>query len=160
MFTFTAIDLSNPFSAKAKENNDVSNSSEIDKHQLSKSLGNVISRIFDEFHDLYSSRAEIPNNDVSGEIPEWKKNKTLTDEDDPEQYDNQICQTLVKISLDLGQYGLAQKVVEFCYENFGDLQKQKKHDVKKTDSSVSFSKYTFRKSPFLKDNARTAYIKG
>ena len=148
MFTFTAIDLSNPFSAKAKENNDVSNSSEIDKHQLSKSLGNVISRIFDEFHDLYSSRAEIPNNDVSGEIPEWKKNKTLTDEDDPEQYDNQICQTLVKISLDLGQYGLAQKVVEFCYENFGDLQKQKKHDVKKTDSSVSFSKYTLEKAHF------------
>ena len=137
LFTFPAIDVSNPFSAKAKENNnDESNSSSIDKHQLSKSLGNVISRIFDEFLDLYSSRAEMGKDASGSEIPEWKQNNSK-DEDDPEQYDNQICQTLVKTSLDLGQYGLAKKVVEFFYDNFGDLQKQKKRDeVKDTETDT------------------------
>jgi len=126
-----AIEISNPFSAKAKENDAFSS---IGKLKLSKDLGNVVIRIFDEFLDLYSSRGEMGQD---SEIPDrQQKRNNVKEDEDPEQYDTLICQTLVKTSLDLGQYGLAKKVVDFCYDNFANLHKQKKPEVNETTAEV------------------------
>ena len=126
-----AIETSNPFSAKAKENDAFSS---IGKLKLSKDLGNVVVRIFDEFLDLYSSRREMSQD---SEIPDRQlKRNNVKEDEDPEQYDTLICQTLLKTSLDLGQYELAKKVVEFCYDNFANLHKQKKPEVKETAAEV------------------------